>query len=139
MPLAGAPARAVVGAVRRRAAPELAAAVEAHLAELAMASARFGVDVGDEDPGDDVTFTLAANPGAAAGPLAKVASGGELARAMLALRLVLSVAPPPTPHARWVSALFLSLRKKRLSMSVCPRWCHRRSEPPAVAGAPSRC
>ncbi|WP_421120068.1 hypothetical protein ACE2AJ_01550 [Aquihabitans daechungensis] len=59
-----------------------------------MAAARFSVQVGEADPGDDVTFTLAANPGSSAGPLAKVASGGELARAMLALRLVLSVAPP---------------------------------------------
>lgn len=87
-------AAAVVGAERRAAAPKLAAAVEAHLAELAMASARFSVDVADDDPGDRVTFHLAANPGASPGPLAKVASGGELARAMLALRLVLSVAPP---------------------------------------------
>ena len=41
------------------------------------------------DPGDDVAFLLAANPGAPLLPLGKVASGGELARAMLALRLVL--------------------------------------------------
>jgi DNA repair protein RecN (Recombination protein N) len=91
---AEAAAARVVGDVRRSAAPALGAAVEAHLADLAMPAARFAVEVGDDDPGDDVTFTLAANPGAAAGPLAKVASGGELARAMLALRLVLSVAPP---------------------------------------------
>jgi DNA repair protein RecN (Recombination protein N) len=39
--------------------------------------------------GEDVTFLLAANPGEAVLPLSKVASGGELARAMLALRLVL--------------------------------------------------
>ncbi len=83
-----------VAATRRCAAPELAAAVEANLGQLAMAAARFSVEVGETDPGDDVTFALAANPGSAAGPLAKVASGGELARAMLALRLVLSVAPP---------------------------------------------
>lgn len=83
-----------VGAARRGAAADLASAVEANLAELAMANARFAVEVGATDPGDDVTFTLAANPGSAPGPLAKVASGGELARAMLALRLVLSVAPP---------------------------------------------
>ncbi|HWJ97434.1 MAG TPA: DNA repair protein RecN [Acidimicrobiales bacterium] len=87
-------AAAAVGRARRGAAADLAAAVEANLAELAMASARFTVEVGETDPGDDVTFTLAANPGSAPGPLAKVASGGELARAMLALRLVLSVAPP---------------------------------------------
>lgn len=91
---AEAAAAAIVGSARRGAAPALAAAVEANLAELAMANARFAVEVGEADPGDDVTFTLAANPGSAAGPLAKVASGGELARAMLALRLVLSVAPP---------------------------------------------
>jgi DNA repair protein RecN (Recombination protein N) len=91
---AEAEAAAVVGAARRRAAPDLGAAVEANLGELAMAAARFRVEVGDADPGDDVTFTLAANPGAAAGPLTKVASGGELARTMLAVRLVLSTAPP---------------------------------------------
>ena len=39
--------------------------------------------------GEDVTFLLAANPGEPPLPLAKVASGGELARAMLAVRLVL--------------------------------------------------
>src|SRR5581483_7875107 len=80
---------AVVGGARRAAAPKLAAAVERELAELAMAKARVAVEVGDDDPGDDVTFLLAANPGAPLLPLSKVASGGELARAMLALRLVL--------------------------------------------------
>ena len=54
-----------------------------------MANATVGVAVGDDDPGDDVAFLLAANKGAPQLPLAKVASGGELARAMLALRLVL--------------------------------------------------
>ena len=58
-----------------------------------MAKARIVVEVGD-DPGDDVTFLLAANPGSAPLPLARTASGGELARTMLALRLVLSEAPP---------------------------------------------
>ena len=47
-----------------------------------------------DDGADDVTFLLAANPGEPARPLARAASGGELARAMLALRLVLSEAPP---------------------------------------------
>jgi DNA repair protein RecN (Recombination protein N) len=45
------------------------------------------------DPGDDVVFLLAANPGSPVMPLTKVASGGELARTMLALRLVLSSGP----------------------------------------------
>jgi DNA repair protein RecN (Recombination protein N) len=51
------------------------------------------VRVGDEDPGDEVVIELAANPGSPPLPLARAASGGELARAMLALRLVLSEAP----------------------------------------------
>jgi len=41
-----------------------------------------------------VTFVLSANPGEPARPLARAASGGELSRTMLALRLVLSEAPP---------------------------------------------
>ena len=40
-----------------------------------------------DDPGDHVAFLLAANPGSPLLPLTRVASGGELARAMLALRL----------------------------------------------------
>ncbi len=83
-----------VAARRLAAAPALAREVEAHLAELAMPRARFSIEVGSEPPGDDVSFSLAANPGLPAGPLAKVASGGELSRAMLALRLVVSGAPP---------------------------------------------
>ena len=47
-----------------------------------------------DDGADDVTFLLAPNPGEPARPLAKAASGGELSRAMLALRVVLSEAPP---------------------------------------------
>jgi DNA repair protein RecN (Recombination protein N) len=58
-----------------------------------MPRARFEVHVGPDDPGDDVTFLLGANPGEPALPLAKVASGGELARTMLAARLVLTDAP----------------------------------------------
>lgn len=85
--LAGA-AAAVAGA-RRAAAPRLAAAVQAQLAQLGMAKAELRVSVGDRDPGDEVSFLLAANPGSPSLPLAKVASGGELARAMLALRVVL--------------------------------------------------
>jgi len=57
-----------------------------------MKNARVEIAVG-QDPGDDVAFLLGANPGEPALPLAKVASGGELARSMLALRLVLTEAP----------------------------------------------
>ncbi len=85
--------RSRVRGERAAAAPRLAAAVEAHLAGLAMASARLDVAV-DGDAGERVEFRLAANPGHAPLPLSGVASGGELARTMLALRLVLTAGPP---------------------------------------------
>ena len=44
--------------------------------------------------GEDVEIRLASNPGAPPGPLQRVASGGELSRVMMALRLVLSGGPP---------------------------------------------
>jgi DNA repair protein RecN (Recombination protein N) len=87
-------AGAAVAAARRAAAPELAAQVERHLQSLAMPGARLDVVVGGPGPADEVEFLLAANRGGAPLPLAKVASGGELARAMLAARLVLIDAPP---------------------------------------------
>jgi DNA repair protein RecN (Recombination protein N) len=87
-------AAAAVAAARRKAAPDLASDVQAHLRTLAMPKARIEVSVEGPDPADDVRFLLAANPGAPPQALAKVASGGELARAMLALRLVLRAAPP---------------------------------------------
>ena len=87
-------AEAALGASRRAAAPRLARSVQTNLRELAMPRAHVEVAVGGTDPGDDVTFMLGANPGEPALPLTKVASGGELSRAMLATRLVLSEAPP---------------------------------------------
>jgi DNA repair protein RecN (Recombination protein N) len=86
-------AAAAVAAARRDAAPRLAEAVRANLAALAMPRARVEVSVAGPGPADDVVFLLGANPGEPVAPLAKVASGGELARAMLALRLVLTEAP----------------------------------------------
>lgn len=82
-------AEVALGAARRAAAPAFAAAVERQLRSLAMPRARFSVQVGPEPAGDAVTWMLAADPGGAPLPLAKVASGGELARTMLAARLVL--------------------------------------------------
>lgn len=82
-----------VAAARAAAAPALAAAVEAQLPDLALAKARVEVTVAGR-AGADVSFLFAANPGMSLQPLAKVASGGELARAMLALRLVLTEGPP---------------------------------------------
>ncbi len=86
-------AAAAVAAHRRQEAPRLAHAVERHLRRLAMPRARLEVAVDGPDPADEVRFGLGANPGEPVLPLTKVASGGELARAMLALRLVLSDAP----------------------------------------------
>ncbi|MBI4884546.1 MAG: DNA repair protein RecN [Actinobacteria bacterium] len=83
----------VVAATRRAGAASLAQQVQANLQQLAMPHARVEVVVGEIDPGDDVSFLLAANPGSSPLPLARVASGGELARVMLALRLVLTEAP----------------------------------------------
>jgi DNA repair protein RecN (Recombination protein N) len=94
-------AASALSEVRRGAAGPLAAAVEANLRGLALPNARFeiAVEPGDaaaagEDGADEVVFLLAPNPGEPARPLARAASGGELARAMLALRVVLTAAPP---------------------------------------------
>jgi DNA repair protein RecN (Recombination protein N) len=95
---AEAEAAAEVGAARRAAAPRLGAAVTGRLAELAMPHATITVAVeGDDVAGEHVQFQLAANPGSPSLPLTKVASGGELARSMLALRLV-STADDETPR-----------------------------------------
>ena len=77
---------AAVLAARRAAAPQLGAAVTERLRALAMPDAVLDVAV---EALDEVEFLLAANPGMPLLPLSKVASGGELARAMLAVRLVM--------------------------------------------------
>ncbi len=76
---------------RRLAAKQLAAAVELELADLAMPKARFSIQLETlAKPGVDGLekgeFYLAANPGEEPQPLAKIASGGELSRIMLALK-----------------------------------------------------
>ena len=90
---------------RRDVAGRLATAVEKELGELGMGMSRFEVAVepraaeGDGLPcdprgADRVEFRLAPNVGEPAGPLAKIGSGGELSRVMLALKTVLSEADP---------------------------------------------
>ena len=86
-------AEAVVARERLRTAPLLASEIEMTLHDLAMPSARFTIGVEGEGSADHVTFELAANPGEPALPLAKAASGGELSRTMLAVRLALTDAP----------------------------------------------
>jgi DNA repair protein RecN (Recombination protein N) len=88
---------AAVGAARRDGAAGLARAVQKVLRTLAMPHAEIRIDIAPPatDPaGDGVQFMLRANPGGDHLPLAKVASGGELARTMLATRLVVGGAPP---------------------------------------------
>ncbi len=81
-------------AVRAAAAPALGAAVTERLHQLAMPDAELLVAVGEEGAGDSVQLLLAANRGEPAQPLGRVASGGELSRTMLALRLVVDGGAP---------------------------------------------
>lgn len=78
---------------RHRAADELTVAVGAELKELAMPDALFQVHFQELDTSragatglEQVEFFLASNPGEAPRPLARIASGGELSRIMLALK-----------------------------------------------------
>ena len=81
-------AEAAVRAVRGRAAGEFGGLVEERLSSLAMPGARLEVRVAPEGTGEPVELALGANVGEPVQALARVASGGELARAMLAIRLV---------------------------------------------------
>jgi DNA repair protein RecN (Recombination protein N) len=79
---------------RETAAKSLDAAMTEELAPLKMERAIFTTELAPADPGPDgidaVTFTVATNPGAPAGPLGKIASGGELSRFLLALKVCLT-------------------------------------------------
>ena len=79
---------------RRKKAGKLDKAVAAELAPLKMERAVFATQITEETPGpegrDAVSFTVATNPGAPAGPLGKIASGGELSRFLLALKVCLA-------------------------------------------------
>ena len=79
---------------RQKAATRLDRAVTDELAPLKMERAVFETLLSRAEPGPDgvdtVAFTVATNPGAPAGPLNKIASGGELSRFMLALKVCLT-------------------------------------------------
>ena len=84
-------------AARRAAAARLDAAVAGELAPLKLDAARFRTDVAALDApawsasgADRVEFAIATNPGAPFAPLTKIASGGELSRFILALKVALA-------------------------------------------------
>ncbi len=89
-------AAAALTKVRAKAGEDLAMRVEQELKELSMPSVRFETDITPMagEPGfgpkgaDEVRFLMSANAGQAAGRIAKIASGGELSRIMLALKIV---------------------------------------------------
>jgi DNA repair protein RecN (Recombination protein N) len=86
---------AALTAARRRAATALSKRVRAEFAELALASGRFDVNIEPLERigasgAERIEFVFAANPGEPARPLARVASGGELSRVLLAIVVVLS-------------------------------------------------
>jgi DNA repair protein RecN (Recombination protein N) len=83
--------------IRHEAAARLDRAVAAELAPLKLERATFKtklVPLPEPDWGphgqERVAFEVATNPGAAPGPLSRVASGGELSRLLLALKVVLA-------------------------------------------------
>ncbi len=80
--------------LRREAAGRLDVAIAAELAPLKMERAHFATVVSEGEAGpegrDQVEFTVATNPGAPAGPLNRIASGGELSRFLLALKVCLA-------------------------------------------------
>ncbi len=81
---------------RRAAAGRLDAAVAAELAPLKLDAARLRTAIDAAEPGpsgrDRVAFEVSTNPGAPFGPLTKIASGGELSRFILALKVALAEA-----------------------------------------------
>ena len=81
---------------RRKAAEKLDKAVNAELKPLKLERATFTTDIATDEAAagphgfDRVEFWVQTNPGTRAGPMMKVASGGELARFLLALKVVLA-------------------------------------------------
>ena len=83
-----------VSLARHKAAHELEEAMIGELAPLKLEAAEFVADVTPGEAGpegmDQVTFMVTTNPGAPAGPINKIASGGELSRFLLALKVCLT-------------------------------------------------
>jgi len=91
-------------AKRTKAAKALDKSMAAELAPLKMERAVFATEITPADAGpdghDNVAFTVATNPGAPSGPLNKIASGGELSRFLLALKVCL------TQHTTGLTMIF---------------------------------
>ncbi len=87
-----------LSAARKRAATTLQEAILSEIHELGMAKAAFEVAVRPMSGGvgpygtDEVEFLISPNPGEPLKPLQKIASGGELSRTMLAVRVILAAA-----------------------------------------------
>jgi DNA repair protein RecN (Recombination protein N) len=83
-----------LSAARRSSAEKLDKAVNAELKPLKLERAQFSTEIASETEGPDgldrVEFWVRTNPGTRPGPLMRVASGGELARFLLALKVVLA-------------------------------------------------
>ena len=83
---------------RAEAAERLDALVTRELGPLRMENARFHTVISEGKPGpdghDDVSFTASINPGAPSGPIDRIASGGELSRFLLALKVCLAARAP---------------------------------------------
>lgn len=83
-----------ISALRRSTAQQVAAQIEASLKDMEMKDARFHIRIEEKaawtaDGKDKVEFLISANAGENLKPLAKIASGGEMSRVMLALKTVL--------------------------------------------------
>jgi DNA repair protein RecN (Recombination protein N) len=89
-------AATVLSAARAGAAEALAQAVGRELPELKLGTARFSVDRQVDQTAvaaggfDSIAFHVQTNPGTLPGPLMRIASGGELSRFLLALKVVLA-------------------------------------------------
>lgn len=85
-----------LSAARHRCAEHLSNAVEGELPDLKLGQARFMADVATQAAAqsphgyDSVAFQVQTNPSTRPGPMMKVASGGELSRFLLALKVVLA-------------------------------------------------
>ena len=88
----------VLREARQKAAREMEGRIVAELMDLSMPGVRFAVEICPQEPDrtgiDQVTFLMSANAGEKLGKISKVASGGELARIMLALKGVLAENEP---------------------------------------------